>query len=287
MKIAYLIQAHKNFKQLQALISCLVQDKKHQCFIHIDKKSEVLYTKFIQMYSNHSNVHIIETRVTVNWSGLSQVKATLSLMKRVQESNINFNRIHLMSGEDFPYKSPKDIILFLQENRDKEFIEFKDIDKYHWRIMYYNFFTENPKNRNILIRLIQRFSRDIQRLFPKRKKLQGLHLYKGSQWFNISIEAMKYILQFIDATPNFLKQFSYTSCADEHFFQIILLNSTFKSKVINHNLYYTEWSSDNASPNYLSLKNIGEIKKDKSILFIRKISENTTLTLLQDYEKTS
>ncbi|MBD3807596.1 MAG: hypothetical protein IE880_02635, partial [Epsilonproteobacteria bacterium] len=93
MKIAYLIQAHKNFQQLETLISCLSQSDDHACFVHIDRKNELLYLQLSEKYFLSPKVHIIEDRVIVNWSGFSQVEATLLLMRNVHCSNIRFDRI--------------------------------------------------------------------------------------------------------------------------------------------------------------------------------------------------
>lgn len=275
MKIAYLIQAHKNIDQIKMLVYCLLGSGQDHYFIHIDKKSDDLYKELLSDYHNDTRVHISEERVRVNWSGFSQVKATLILMKKVYKSKIAFDRVHLMSGEDFPVRSPEYISSFLQYNRDKEYIEYTDIGKYRWRILQYNFFTEYINNRSILIRSFQRFFRLFQKVLPERKNFIDLKLCKGSSWFNISIEAMEYILQFLDEQSDYIIQFSKTACADEHFFQMILLNSEFKDRIVNNNLYYTEWKKGKSSPVYLDTKGIEYAKNNDNILFIRKINEHT------------
>ncbi|MBD3795413.1 MAG: N-acetylglucosaminyltransferase, partial [Epsilonproteobacteria bacterium] len=93
MTIAYLIQVYKNSEQIKSLISCLLNNDKHHGFIHVDKKNEDLYQALRRKYANHQQVHIIEDRVIVNWSGFSQVEATLLLMRNVHCSNIRFDRI--------------------------------------------------------------------------------------------------------------------------------------------------------------------------------------------------
>lgn len=279
MTIAYLMQVHKNSEQIKSLIACLLNDRKHHCFVHVDKKSEDLYQTLRKMYAHHEQVYIIEARVAVNWSGFSQVEATLSLMRSVHYSNRRFDRIQLMSGEDFPVKDDDYICTFLEQHRNKEFIAHEAIGRYRWRLKQYNVFTEYQNNRTFLIRLIQRVLREIQNLWHERRTLEHLLLYKGSSWFNISIEAMEYILNYIDTHKDFLDQFNYTVCADEHFFQIILLNSVFKKNMVNHNLYYLEWEKGKNSPNYLSKQTLQQLNRVPDILFARKVDEDLTLEL--------
>jgi len=48
----------------------------------VDQKSEDLYQTLRKIYAHHEQVHIIEDRVAVNWSGFSQVQASLALMQK-------------------------------------------------------------------------------------------------------------------------------------------------------------------------------------------------------------
>lgn len=285
MKIVYLIQAHKNSEQIKALISCLLHKNEHCCFVHIDKKNDALYIQLKQEYEHNPRVKIIDERVVVNWSGFSQVQATLQLMKNIMQSNITFNRIQLISGEDMPVKSSEYIVKYFNKYRDKEFIEYGDIDGYQWRIDRYNILTEYPHNRSFLIRAIQKIFRTIQKVLPERHHLDSFQLYRGSAWFNISQEAMEYILKYLDSNPNFIKGFRHSSCADEHFFQILLLNSTFKDRIVNNNLYYIEWKDEVSSPKYLNRKSIEATREMDNILFARKIDHNLSITLSREYLK--
>jgi hypothetical protein len=277
MKIAYMIQAHKNLQQIEVLITALSQYTPHHCFVHIDKKNELLYKELKKIFEQNRQVHILNNRIQVNWSGFSQVKATLSLMDTVLQTKIPFDRVHLMSGEDFPLKSSKKIETFLTKHRKNEFLHYEDIGQYSWRILDHNIMTEFRYNRTLPLRMIQRLYREVQHLFPKKHSLHHWNLYKGSQWFNISIEAMKYIVKFVKENPDFIKDFTSSACADEHFFHIILLNSPFQKHIINNNLYHIKWHPSQSSPAYLEKKELQDLTKDTNIFFARKVNEQTAI----------
>ena len=77
MKFAYLIQAHKNPSQLCDLINVL-QDEDNYFFVHIDEKSELsLFLR--ENYKMPERIFFLERRISVNWAGFSQVKATMCL----------------------------------------------------------------------------------------------------------------------------------------------------------------------------------------------------------------
>ncbi|WP_368246051.1 beta-1,6-N-acetylglucosaminyltransferase, partial [Clostridium paraputrificum] len=85
MKIAYLMQVHKNFNQIKLLTDKLV-DNLTCVYIHVDKKNEELFNELKNEYIDNENVIVIDNRVNVNWSGFSQVQATLNLMKSALDS---------------------------------------------------------------------------------------------------------------------------------------------------------------------------------------------------------
>ncbi len=277
-----MVQAHKNFQQLEILVSVLLDNTEHYCFIHIDKKNSELFNQLEWAFRNLSRVHMVSERVTVNWSGFSQVQATLALMRMVKASGIQFERVQLMSGEDFPVKSTTEIETFLAQHRHDEFLAYEEIGSYGWRVLHDNILTENRYNRTLPVRSMQKIYRALQYLLPQRKLLQKWKLYKGSQWFNISMEAMEYCVQFVKENPDFVKVFHSSACADEHFFQIILLNSPFEKHIINNNLYSICWHPSQNSPAYLDVEDLAKAMKKPDVLFARKIDEPTA-TLL--YEK--
>ena len=279
MKIAYMLQVHKGAGQIKLLVDCLLGDGEDHCFIHVDQKSDKVYRELASYYHHHARVHILDERAKVNWSGFSQVKATLILMKNVYESEIVFDRVQLMSGEDFPIKSSRDINIFFESNIDSEFLSYEEIGFYRWRVGQYNFFTESIHNRTLLIRTIQKGLRVAQSLLPERPMPLNYTPYKGSQWFNITFEATRYILEFIESYPEYCERYRKAACPDEHFFQIILLNSKFKSRIINNNLYYTEWDGVHNSPRYLDRQGVEDAKRRDDILFVRKIDENMAIQL--------
>ena len=280
MKIAYMIQAHKNFEQIKFLVESLLY-KQNGIFIHIDKKNDKLYRKLKDYYINNDNVNIIDNRVSVNWSGFSQIKATINLMKAIEKEDEIYDYISFISGQDYPIKSSEYIDEYLEKNKGKNFIEYDNIGRYEWRIKRYSIFTEFPNNRKIYIRVLDKVLRICQNILPKRKNLKNMDLYIGSQWFTIDYECMKYILKFIKLNDGrYIKDFKYTACPDEHFFQTIVMNSKYKVSVINNNLRYIDWSEGNNSPKTLSIKDINQIlKSDK--LIARKFDIDIDKEILQ------
>ena len=135
---AYLIIAHKNFDQLAKLLS-LLDDKRNDIYIHIDKKSIFTYIdKNLLLRSvNHSKVYFVH-RITVTWGAYSNVGSEMELLKAAVKNNYEY--YHLLSGQDLPLKTQDEIHSFFDSNKGKEFVHF-GTEEYQktqiYRIKYY------------------------------------------------------------------------------------------------------------------------------------------------------
>lgn len=277
MKLAFMIQAHKNYEQLRKLIDYIISND-GDVYLHIDKKSEDLFELIDNYYRENNKIKILKNRINVTWSGFSQVEATLNLMKEANKKKYDY--VSLISGQDLFIKKIETLKKFLEENKGKEFIEYEDIKNKRWRLENYNFFRENKNNRKLIYRIIDNICRRIYPNILKNKSLKNLHydLYFGSSWFTLTEEAIKYIID--NSTEEFKKLFKYSSCPDEHYFQIILLNSHFKNKCINNNLRYIDWHDCRNSPKTLQKNDLDRITINSNF-FARKFDYCTNIEVIK------
>lgn len=76
MKIAFLMQCHKNSKQINLLLDAL-KHPKVDIFIHVDAKSKHIREDI----EKRDGIYLLKDSVDVNWGQFSQVAATLNLLK--------------------------------------------------------------------------------------------------------------------------------------------------------------------------------------------------------------
>lgn len=263
-KNCILILAHKNHNQIMRLINHLKTD--FDLYVHIDKRNKLNIKSF-------DNVNVYKEFKTYH-GGVSLVIATLFLIEEAYKNN--YDRYIFISGQDVPLKTNKEIINFFDTNKNKEYISYESIN--NSEAMYKEMsFRLNSYNFGKLYRLI--FHRNIRELlsnFPLIKRTTPKNIYYGSSWWNLTNNAIKYILDYTKQNPNFLKRFNYTWCGDEMFFQSILLNSEFKNDCINDNLRYIDWSEKKgSSPKTFNINDYNIIKENiNNNLFARKFDEN-------------
>ena len=260
-KICFLIAAHKNQNQLIRLINHLKKD--FDIYVHIDKKSKLYLEDF-------DNVKIFK-KYKVYHGGVSQVITTLFLINEAYKNN--YDRYIFISGQDIPLKTNKEIIDFFDINKDKEFISYENIrnndgiyNEMSFRLNAYNF-------GKLYRKLLNRQIRKIISEFPFIKRTTPENIYYGSSWWNLTNNAIKYILDYSEKNPDFLKRFNYTWGSDEFFFQSIVLSSEFRDNCINDCLRYIFW--DGGAPFNLKIENYDSIKNNiNNNLFARKFDEN-------------
>lgn len=111
MRIAILIQCHKNPKQINLLLERL-NHPDIDCYLHIDKKAD-----FADKIIHRENVFVLpdEQRVSVEWAQISQVTATLNLLNTaVACIRGGYDYYWLISGQDWPLRSADEIVKFLK-----------------------------------------------------------------------------------------------------------------------------------------------------------------------------
>ena len=266
-KNCILIAAHKNHNQIIRLINHLKTD--FDLYVHIDKKSTLDIKSF-------DNVNIYK-KYKVYHGGVSQVITTLFLLKEAAKNN--YDRYIFISAQDVPLKTNKEIVDFFDTNKNKEYISYESIN--NSEAMYKEMsFRLNSYNFGKLYRLI--FHRNIRELlsnFPLIKRTTPENIYYGSQWWNLTNNAIKYILDYTKQNPNFLKRFNYTWGSDEFYFQSILLNSEFKDNCINDCLRYLIWGV--GTPINFTIKDYDDIKNNiNNNIFARKFDEDIDNTII-------
>lgn len=275
MKIAFLILAHKNPKQLQMLLNTL-QHPAFYFYIHIDKKTNAEPFNYLREYEN---VFFIAKRAKIFWAGFGTIQATINGFDEILPLN-TYDYINVISAQDFPIKPATYIYEYLKENNGTEFITCQSIEdewpvaprvkKYHlinWRI------PGKYRLGDLLTFILP------ERKFPLNYKIVG-----RANWFTLTTKAAKYAMDFLDKNPAVIRYFKYCWGADEFIFSTILYNSSFKNKIAD-NFIYVDWSSGKAHPKVLTVDDY-EALTSSTKLFARKFdmeTDSVILNMLKDF----
>lgn len=241
MRIAYLLLAHNSPNHLQRLLNALRYND-DDFYIHVDRKS-------VCSFDNIVGERIFFTResIPVYWGEFSQVETILMLIRQALDSCNKYDYFILLSGSDYPIRSPEYIHRYLGNNYGDEFINIVKIPNDEFgkpltRITEYRVGSDKPLKRFIYEKIVGfrklfgagYFKRDYTDTFL------GIVPYAGSTWWALSREACSYIVSFTDSHNECFEFFRNTLCPDEMFFQTVIGNSEFKKRV-RHNVTYVDW----------------------------------------------
>ena len=240
---AYLIMCHNNPAILRKLLA-LLDDPRNDLYIHADSKWTDFLEQEIKNSVSRANVEFINRR-DVTWGGFSQIQLELDLLKAATKKYHSY--YHLISGVDLPIKTQDEIYRFFAENHGKQYIGF-DADSefnvsYLDRVRYYHPFQEIIGRRDDGIYRILRTGQGVMVMLQEKLRMSRVAklpctFYKGPNWFSITHELAKYVL---DQCRFIRKHFSMTVCADEMFLQTVAMMSPYRNSVENCTLRYIDW----------------------------------------------
>lgn len=289
MRLAILIQCHKNAEQINCLLDVLKNDNV-DFYIHLDKKSNIE-----NQIQKREDIYFLSEceRIDVKWGTFSQVQATLNLLNKAISVK-KYDYYFLISGQDFPIRAVENLLNFLTNNENCNFLNlFPSLNNGLQRQNNYDkrnqiVFCEWLLKRTFLIRVIRRLWVAVTggynktfKLFKRENNL-NVKFYFGSQWWWLNSVFVCYLNNYLTETPQYIDFFKKTSCPDESFFQTLLMNSPFADTRRDY-LHYIDWSEGKSSPKNLSKDDLPLIlesnkfmarKIDGDFELINKLKEN-------------
>jgi hypothetical protein len=289
-RTAYILTIHKNPDQVNKFIKQIVVDDNADVFIHIDKKSyDNLFFKIVK----HPNVKVLKESIDVKWGDITQVDATNLLLEEVISTGVKYDFVCFRSGQDLLVKNG--FKGFLMENKEKIFMNAYSVNKNEPHAAFVNVSWPISSRRLYLnpFHPIRLFRRLIQvcygvglNLFPNPYNLPDSYsIYNGSNWFCLPLKVAKYINRFLKENEWYYKAFENSLCPDEFFFQTLIMNSEFKTDVIDNNLMYIKFGETlkgRNNPVTLGMEHI-DIIKESNKFFARKFDENTDVLVIDYY----
>lgn len=254
MKIAYIILAHKLPEQVVRLVKKL-NTSDATFFIHVDKKTPASsYREMTEALASFENVHFLK-RYAIYYGDYNHVRATLEGIRRLVELCIPFDYVVLITGQDYPIKSNRQIETFLHDSGQKSFMEYFSLPDERWgdenggldRINYWHLHWrgwELPlmKRARSLLPMPEQIWSVLARLLPFQfRPPVNLKWFGGSSYWCLTRDCIEYVDELTKRNKRLVKFFEHIGIPGEIFFQTVLLNSPFKDQVVNDSLRYIVW----------------------------------------------
>uniref|UniRef100_A0A4W4GM74 Xylosyltransferase 2 n=1 Tax=Electrophorus electricus TaxID=8005 RepID=A0A4W4GM74_ELEEL len=232
VRVAFVLMVHgRAIRQLKRLLKAIYH-KEHFYYIHVDKRSGYLHRQVLQIAELYPNVRATPWRMVTIWGGASLLKAYLrSMQDLLSMIDWKWDFFINLSATDFPTRTNDELVAFLSQNRDKNFL------KSHGR--------ENARlfiKKQGLDRLFHECDNHMWRL-GERAIPDGLEVSGGSDWFALTRRFVEYVVGSQDKLVMGLKQFyAYALLPAESFFHTVLGNSHMCNTLVDNNLRVTNWN---------------------------------------------
>jgi hypothetical protein len=257
-------------------------------FIHVDKKVSIdAFREVIQSASLKAEVQFVK-REDGQWGRLGIVKATLNALTAILAAG-SYHRIVLLSGMDYLLASPYQIRTFFEQNQDKNYMTYFPIrESSNWwvRLSAYHFtlfgkYMSYPSTSRSWKRKL--LDSVLCLKYPRTRQLPSdLTPYGGSQWWCITPELARYILNFLGDHPKYVTYHEDSLLPDEMFFQTIVLNAKDQqvlSSLVNDNLKFIDWSRPKPRPAVFTHQDFN-LLCNSGKLFARKFDVNKDTRIL-------
>ncbi len=310
MIINYLLLVHKNPKQVEKLVNALDQEQVN-FFIHVDGRKEI--EPYQAVLKERKNIYFIPEsfRVSVTWGNFSVVDAMINVMHFLKQNEVE-GTVMVLSGQCYPIKNSKEIVRFLTNNSDINYIDRFEMPteegiwgKYRGmdRLEFYGFkiygsdrvITKFPHvyhkdfytlyNLKKVAKLVSVKPKLALKLFTKRKFPKYIEPYGGELWWTLPMSTILEILSFLDKHPDYIPYHKDTVSVSEIFFHSIV-HSLFPQEKCKPSLMYTNWKRKNCTlPVTFAKDDLDELMQQDDKLFARKFDieyDDEILQLLDD-----
>lgn len=274
MKQVFLVCAHKDMDQLNALVAAL-DDPAFSVYVHLDRKSA------LQPLEIHPAARLVAPRVDVRWGGWSQVEATLVSLRQILREQPDFDKLVFLSAQDYPLLPSALLARELERLRGHELIETTPIARDGWNVGFrYQCFHREGGGR--AERLACGLANRVLRLTGWRRRMpDGFVAHGGSSWWALSRACLVEVLGLFDTHPRLARFMRTVQCPDEMLFQTLVMHSSCAPRVLSDNYRYVQWPEGGArNPKVLDAGDFDRIRASHAH-FCRKLDSQASAELLR------
>lgn len=281
-KHAVLISVYKDMEYLELLVKKLSPD--FDVYIHVDKSSREIKKEQIQYLEKQYHCVCLSNYVCC-WAGFNVLLAYIDMLRIAVQKEYKY--YHIITGEDIPVKSAREIYNYFKDN-DRIYISLHEAitdnlkDRYKY---WYPFVNKDPRARPW--QQLNAVSLTLQKFFRVNRKRIGCEekVYKGYVYGSLPHDAVRYVLDYVDKNPLFMRDLSMCYIMEELFFQTILGNSPYRNRIAKNCLRYSVWEYKYDSiPGYLDEEDIRAIDAGDYI-FARKVNKKFSEQLIQEMDR--
>jgi hypothetical protein len=282
MPSAFLVLAHRAPGLCRRLLEKL--SRFGDVFLHVDLKSQASAFSLPAAEAPPGMLRLATRRHHVRWGSFAMVQATLDLLEDARAVR-DYDRYTLISGDSYPIKGADRIREFLASPHDH--ISAGDASRDERRVRIERIYVPDTLIGQIKAPFHERFllPEDMEqlaeaaRLFEQRAAFverTGYHI--GSQWWSLTGRSVGSLLRYVSETPDFTRNFRFSSIPDEAFFQTAFMASVENASRRLPGPVHSKWDSHPRPYEFGRPSDMALLDKAKE-MFARKFAEDSDALL--------
>ena len=240
--------------------------------IHFDARSSNNdFHELTEQFRNSSRI-VFLPRHSVHWGDFGVVAAAFSGMNWLLRQGVAFEECVLFSGQDYPIKSTEFIEQFFAAKPERIFLHHSWMDHWSqkWRMVRLDHWYFWPFGKRVKFP-----NKYIDKVAVIRRRIPaGFVPYTGSSWWCFPRDTVHFLCDFSTHNMEFINFFKSSLLPEEYLFQMILMNSELRTRIVDDDLRYIQWPKYGGKdhPNVLTVNDLHNIlESDK--LFARKFDD--------------
>lgn len=260
--LVVIVLSHRHPAQVARLVQRITAGADTVAVVHHDPAGAPLTLRA------SSNVALIPDARPCAWGRLSLVEAQWRSLRWVADNIPEFSWALLVSGQDYPIRSITEIEQELAASPHDAYLRYfavtpdpsADIDP--WQAV--------TRRRYLRKRRLPGSRRSVPLPFPRRHPYRdGVGLYVGDMWFNLSAETVHAMLAdpLADRLMRYLR---HAPIPDETFICSMALNLRPARTVVPDSKRFIKWGADAMHPDVLTPEHLAELRTSDAF-FARKV----------------
>lgn len=268
MRIAYIVAAHRDLPLLERLMRRLADDQT-TLVVHVDLRAGRPAFDALRGRTQDLPVHFLP-RQRLYWGGFGVVGAALEGIRHLLAADEGFDYVGLLSGQDYPLRSPAAIRAELAAADGRSFL-------HHFPLPFEGWGPSGGLDRFRRWHFISRFALHLR--VPWNRRIPGgLRPYGGGRPWLLTRAAAEHVDAVARNRPGLVEFFRHVLHPDELFFQTVLLNSPLAPTIVDDHRQYIRWAGG-ARPATLTMRDLDALLAS-DCLFARKFDPAVDVEIL-------
>jgi len=293
-RFVYLILSHADVPLLERLVGLIRRTSPESLvLVHHDASKTALPRDFC---AGDARVVLLAPSLAGEWGSFALVEMVRLGLRYLREAAVAYDYVTLLSGADYPIRPLREFEAALVASRDGMMgIEATPpgiLNRYDYAWYRLPRRMENGVAHRIVGRLGGLNRKQPYLRFqsgrvgcrigvrPRASPLDGMRIYKGSQWWALSSRAVAALDAFVAERPAYVDWFRRrTLIPDEAFFHTIVFNAR-ELDVVRDDGRYIRWTRpESGSPDLLALPDLPALRASGKF-FARKLASDASAGLL-------